>query len=122
MYYSDAVVARGGKLVVQATLAGFSFPDPDRIPPSVRSRVKRSTIGVPVRLEAPVLTRARQARAVGVALAEVRSFAKALREGMGPEIASAHLKPAESALEELVGVITPDDVLDRVFAEFCVGK
>jgi tRNA modification GTPase len=71
---------------------------------------------------APVLTRARQARAVASALEEVRSFAGALRAGIGPEVAAAHLRPAESALEELLGTITPDDVLDRVFTEFCVGK
>jgi tRNA modification GTPase len=72
--------------------------------------------------DTPVVTRARQARAIGAALTEVRSFAAALRDGVGPEVASAHLRPAESALEEVLGVITPDDVLDRVFAEFCVGK
>jgi len=32
---------KGGKLVVQATLVGFSFPEPDRIPTRVRSKVKR---------------------------------------------------------------------------------
>jgi len=26
------------------------------------------------------------------------------------------------ALDDLIGVVTPDDVLDRVFATFCVGK
>jgi len=26
------------------------------------------------------------------------------------------------ALDDLIGVVTPDDVLDRVFASFCVGK
>jgi tRNA U34 5-carboxymethylaminomethyl modifying GTPase MnmE/TrmE len=29
---------------------------------------------------------------------------------------------AIAALDELIGVVTPDDVLDRVFASFCVGK
>lgn len=72
--------------------------------------------------DSPVLTRARQARAVGRALSEVRSFAAALRKGAGPEIAAAHLRVTESALEELVGVITGEEVLDRVFAEFCIGK
>ena len=71
---------------------------------------------------APVLTRARQARAVSRALNEVGSFAAALRNGVGPEIAGAHLRATESALEELVGVITGEEVLDRVFSEFCVGK
>jgi tRNA modification GTPase len=69
--------------------------------------------------DAPVITRARQARAAALALG---AFAQALRDGVGPEVAAAHLRPAESALEELLGVITPDEVLDRVFADFCVGK
>ena len=39
-----------------------------------------------------------------------------------PEVASTHLRPAETALEEVLGVISVDDVLDVVFREFCVGK
>ena len=73
-------------------------------------------------VDAPVLTRARHGRAVRGALEEVEGFASALREGVGPEVASAHLRPAETALEELLGVITKDDVLDRVFRDFCIGK
>jgi tRNA modification GTPase len=72
--------------------------------------------------DAPVLTRARHAAAVRAALDEVRAFAASLRAGIGPEVAAAHLRPAETALEEVLGVITPDDVLDRLFAEFCIGK
>lgn len=72
--------------------------------------------------DAPVLIRARHARAVRAALEEVRSFAGALRGGVGAEVASAHLRAAESPLEELLGAITPDDVLARVFTDFCVGK
>jgi tRNA U34 5-carboxymethylaminomethyl modifying GTPase MnmE/TrmE len=37
-------------------------------------------------------------------------------------MAATHLRPAETALEELIGVIRPDDVFDRVFADFCIGK
>lgn len=72
--------------------------------------------------DAPVLTRARQARAVRAALEDVEAFARDLRAGVGPEVAAAHLRPAETALEELLGVITPEDVLDRLFGEFCIGK
>ena len=72
--------------------------------------------------DSPVLTRARHVRAVGRALSEVQSFAAALRNGVGPEIAAAHLRTTESALEGLLGVITQEEVLDYVFAEFCVGK
>jgi tRNA modification GTPase len=70
----------------------------------------------------PVLTRERQARAVAGAEREVRAFADALGAGVPAEVASAHLKTAMSELEALVGVWTPDEVLDRVFRSFCIGK
>lgn len=82
--------------------------------------VYRGLVDAPV--DAPVLTRARQVRAMRDALVEVDGFGRALREGVGPEVASAHLRPAETALEELLGVITRDDVIERVFRDFCIGK
>ena len=39
-----------------------------------------------------------------------------------PELVAAGLRDALDALGELTGQITPDDVLGRVFATFCVGK
>jgi tRNA U34 5-carboxymethylaminomethyl modifying GTPase MnmE/TrmE len=39
-----------------------------------------------------------------------------------PAFASTHLAAAAGSLEELIGAITPDDVLGRVFGDFCVGK
>ena len=72
--------------------------------------------------EVPVLTRERQARALRIAHEEVTAFALTLEEGAPAEIAATHLRPAETALEELLGVISPDEVLDRLFREFCIGK
>lgn len=70
----------------------------------------------------PVLTRGRHARAVAAARDEVAEFRRALASGIPAEVASAHLRAAEAALEELLGVVSVDDVLDVVFREFCVGK
>lgn len=72
--------------------------------------------------EVPVLTRARQTRAVRRAAGEVDAFVAALEEGVPAEMAATHLRPAETALEELLGVIAPEEVLDRLFREFCIGK
>ena len=72
--------------------------------------------------EVPVVTNRRQTELLRVARAEVEAFAEALSAEIPPEVASAHLKSAESALEEILGVIAPDDVLDRVFSDFCIGK
>ncbi len=41
---------------------------------------------------------------------------------LAPEVAATHLRAAAHALEELLGVIAPDDLLAQVFAEFCIGK
>jgi tRNA modification GTPase len=72
--------------------------------------------------EVPVLTRKRQTRAVRLARDEVAAFAGALEAGIPAEVASTHLRPAETALEELLGVVHPEEILDRVFSEFCIGK
>lgn len=72
--------------------------------------------------DAPVLTRARQSRALRAARDEVEAFRSGLEEGLPAEVASTHLRSAESALEELLGVVTVDDVLDVVFRDFCIGK
>ncbi|MCC6677117.1 MAG: 50S ribosome-binding GTPase [Phycisphaerales bacterium] len=39
-----------------------------------------------------------------------------------PELAAAALREGLDALGELVGRISPDEVLGRIFASFCVGK
>lgn len=72
--------------------------------------------------EVPVVTRRRHADLLASAQEEVTGFRGALAEGIPPEVASAHLKSAESALEEILGVVATEDVLDRVFRDFCIGK
>jgi tRNA modification GTPase len=72
--------------------------------------------------DAPVLTRERHRRSLEVARTEVEAFAEALAAGLPAEVASSHLRAAESALEDLLGAISTEAVLDVVFAEFCIGK
>jgi tRNA modification GTPase len=70
----------------------------------------------------PALTRTRQSEAVRRARDHVVAFVKALEAGTPVAVASAQLRPAETALEELLGLISTDEILDRVFSEFCIGK
>lgn len=72
--------------------------------------------------EVPVLTRRRHAKALEIARSEVEAFRSGLLEGLPAEIAATHLRCAGTALEELLGVVSVDDVLDVVFRDFCVGK
>jgi tRNA modification GTPase len=129
----------GGRVLLARTksdIAAEATPDPSEVPSQSVAAMTGAGLaelrGALARLayerllgtapDAPVLTRARQARGVKTALEEIQAFARELREGTGPEVAAARLRPAETALEELLGVITPEDVLDRVFADFCIGK
>jgi tRNA modification GTPase len=70
----------------------------------------------------PVVTRARHRAALERALAELDGFDAARSAGVDAAATATHLRAAVTALDDLIGVVTPDDVLDRVFASFCVGK
>ena len=49
--------------------------------------------------------------------------ATALTEASGPaDLVAEELRAAVVPLGELVGELTPEDLLDRVFARFCIGK
>ncbi|MDQ3388537.1 MAG: tRNA uridine-5-carboxymethylaminomethyl(34) synthesis GTPase MnmE [Gemmatimonadota bacterium] len=72
--------------------------------------------------EAPVITRQRQVRALVGARTEISAFLQAWGSGIPAEFAATHLRAAADALEEMVGVIGQEEVLDRVFASFCIGK
>jgi tRNA modification GTPase len=52
-------------------------------------------------------------------------LAKALdsiQSGNPPECVAVDLRGAADALGEITGAITSDDILNRIFSEFCIGK
>ena len=74
-------------------------------------------------LDVPVVLRARHHHALTRAAHELASFRTTWAAQTIPTIVAAvHVRSAIAALDEIVGVIGIDDVLDRVFREFCVGK
>ena len=70
----------------------------------------------------PLVTRRRQIRSLRRALECSQAFVNARDSGIPPEVAATHLLDAQHALEELVGVVDTEDVLDVLFSTFCVGK
>ncbi len=73
--------------------------------------------------DVPMLTRARHKQALQTARSEILDFFRAWAEAKLPAtVAAVHLRTATTALEELVGAVDVEDVLDRVFSSFCVGK
>jgi tRNA modification GTPase len=48
--------------------------------------------------------------------------AQALESGLPSELVSVNLNEAREALEEIIGVVNNDDILELIFKNFCVGK
>jgi tRNA modification GTPase len=70
----------------------------------------------------PLVTRERHRVALQRALEEVTCFEEARGEGLETAVASTHLRAAVTALEDVIGLVTGEDVLGKVFESFCVGK
>ena len=74
-------------------------------------------------LDAPLVTRERHRFALARARDELQQFHGAFEGRSVPAVVAAvHLREATRELEELIGSIDVEDVLDRVFSAFCVGK
>ena len=69
-----------------------------------------------------LLTNARQEEAAGRAREAVRRAREALTAGFTPDALLTDVEEALSALGELTGQSVREDVTDRIFAKFCVGK
>ena len=69
-----------------------------------------------------ILTNARQAEAVDRALASLTAAYDALLQGCTPDIVLTEAEGAMSALGELSGKTVREDVTNRIFERFCVGK
>lgn len=70
-----------------------------------------------------MVTRERQRAGLAMARAEVALFLDAWQTSALPAtVAAVHLQTAREALGDVTGAISTDDVLDRVFRDFCIGK
>ncbi|WP_136515254.1 tRNA uridine-5-carboxymethylaminomethyl(34) synthesis GTPase MnmE [Geomonas edaphica] len=56
------------------------------------------------------------------ARASLRSFVSNLEAGMNLEVLPVDLRDALDAVGEVTGETTADDILDRIFSSFCIGK
>jgi tRNA modification GTPase len=63
---------------------------------------------------------ARHVRAIETALAALANAAG--RADGPPELLAADLREALDAMGDVLGRVTPDDLLGRVFSSFCIGK
>jgi tRNA modification GTPase len=70
----------------------------------------------------PALGRARQRTALARAREALVAALDQVHGGGDAVLVAHHVREATAALDELVGAVDIEDVLDRVFGSFCVGK
>jgi len=77
----------------------------------------------PLLIDAPILLRERHRYALDVARGEIEAFRLLWsQERLPAPVAATHLRIAAHALEEMIGTVDVEDILDRLFGTFCVGK
>lgn len=85
----------------------------------IRSHLSRASLESD---EGVVITNVRHRQALKHAGSSVREALDSARNGVELECIAVDLRGAADALGEITGVITSDDILDRIFSEFCIGK
>lgn len=73
-------------------------------------------------LDESIVSSARQIEMVKVALGFLEKSISELEAGLGSEFIAQTLKDALLAIQKILGHVYDDQILDRVFKEFCLGK
>ncbi len=69
-----------------------------------------------------VVTNVRHKAALDRARSSLVEVHRAMDDGLPPDIVAVDLQEARDSLEEIIGTVTNDDILDRIFSQFCIGK
>ena len=69
-----------------------------------------------------ILSNLRHKQSIEVARDALREALQSLQTNLSGEFVALDLQRALEALGEIVGETTSEEVLDRIFAQFCIGK
>ncbi len=89
---------------------------------ALRIAIARILRGVENTGSLPAGTAARCRGNIVRAEAALRSAANSLVDGGGDELVAFDLRLAVEELGKIVGAVVTDDILDRIFRRFCIGK
>ncbi|TAL27632.1 MAG: tRNA uridine-5-carboxymethylaminomethyl(34) synthesis GTPase MnmE, partial [Nitrospirae bacterium] len=72
--------------------------------------------------EGIVVTNLRHKIAIQAAYDSLKNSLKSIETGMPVEIIALELRTALDSLGEITGAVTTDDILNKIFSDFCIGK
>ena len=89
----------------------------------LKAAVCEELLGGELRIgESPIVTNARHQEALRRADEGLNYAIESLENGMPPELVAVDLRISLDGLGDIVGKTTTEDILDRIFSQFCVGK
>ncbi len=106
----------GAPFVVTSTLSGEGLPELEE---TVANLVLAGKI---LHSESVLVTSARHQEALRLAAEHLRASLVPLDRGLPLDFVSIDLRAAYDALGEITGETASDDLLDKIFSEFCIGK
>lgn len=126
--------ARKGLVVLSKADLGHVCPPPETVLPCVTvssvtgqgldelEAAIKALFPLPQVPAGEILTNARQAEAISRALESMDAAFAAMNDGCTPDIVLTETEEAMSAIGELTGRSVREDVTNRIFERFCVGK
>jgi tRNA modification GTPase len=90
--------------------------------PELRAALLEATARDEWRRDVPALTNLRHAELIERARASIERARDAAAAGTPEEFVLSDVHDARGRLEEVTGARTPEDVLNAIFAKFCIGK
>jgi len=90
--------------------------------PELRRALLEATVRDEPLRDVPALSNLRHADLLERARASIERARDAAAAGTPEEFVLSDVHEARSRLEEITGARTPDDVLNAIFAKFCIGK
>ncbi len=108
------------------------FPEPNAINISAKtgkgidellSELKKKAIGSHSYSEkTAIVSNVRHYNALNRAKENLTSAINSIKKGMSQEFVSLDIRAATEALDEIIGKVTTDDILNNIFDKFCIGK
>ena len=87
---------------------------------ALKQAIVNKVMSVP--LESVAVTNVRHKQALTLAKTSLLHARQSTRSAMSPEFIALDLRDALNHLGEITGETTTDDILDRIFSTFCIGK
>ncbi len=100
-------------------VSALRFEGIDKIYEELKKRIDEN---FPVHYGEVYVTRERDINSINKAIEFIMNGLRQLKEGSNLEIVAFELNQGVNALRELIGEITSEDILNKIFNDFCIGK